>query len=222
MAREYALDTQAAKDANSGGKRIKESGKYIGKFTAAWYESNDKGTESVHFLFESNEGQEAGPLALYTHNGKGESLPSYKMLNAILTCLKLRAIAAKTGKVELYDFNAGGMVEKTKQIYPDMMGKPIGLVLQREEYEKNDGSVGERMIIQGPFDPQSSKMAVEILNNTEAKALGSVLRYIDANPIRELRVSKKSKPASSHADASHADFPDDDIPFAPLTLRRHW
>jgi hypothetical protein len=219
MTREYTLDTQAAKDANSGSKRIKDAGKYVGKFTAAWYEQNDKGTESVHFLFESNEGQEAGPLALYTHNSKGEALPSYKMLNAIMTCLKVRGIKTVQGKIELYDFNAGGMVTKDKPTYPELSNKPIGLVLQREEYQKQDGSIGERMIIAGPFDPATSKMAAEILNNTEAKALDNVLRYIEANPVKALR---GAKPQATHADASNAEFPDDEIPFAPLALRRHW
>lgn len=210
MTREYTLDTQAAKDANSGSKRIKDSGKYVGKFTAAWYEKNDKGTESVHFLFESNEGQEAGPLALYTHNGAGESLPSYKTLNAIMTCLKVRGIKTSQGQVELYDFAGGGMVTKSKPVYLDLMKKQIGLVLQREEYQKQDGNIGERMIIAAPFDPATSKMAAEILNNTEAKSLDGMLRYIDVNPVRALRGNKAPTQASNAAAAS---FADDDIPF---------
>ena len=209
MTREYTLDPQAAKDANSGSKRIKESGKYVGKFTAAWYEQNDKGTESVHFLFESIEGQEAGPLALDTHNGAGDAWPSYKMLNAIMTCLKVRGIKTTQGNVTLYDFGSGGMVTKSKPTYPELVNKPIGLVLQREEYQKQDGSIGERMIIAGPFDPATLKMASEVLNSTEAKALDGVLRYIDANPVRALRGVKK--PAAHHAESSQ--FADDEIPF---------
>ena len=210
MARNYDLDTQAAKDSNSGSKRIKESGKYVGKFTAAWYEQNDKGTESVHFLFQSNEGQEAGPLALYTHNGKGDTLPSYKTLNAIMTCLKVRGIKTAQGKVELYDFASGGMVTKDKPTYPELVNKPVGLVLQREEYQKQDGSIGERMIIAGPFDPSTSKMAAEILNNTEASALDNVLHYIEATPVKVLRGAKHAATQAAPADNS---FTDDEIPF---------
>lgn len=213
MAREYALDTQAAKDANSGGKRIKESGKYVGTFKAAWYEQNDKGTESVHFLLESNDGQEAGPLALYTHNGKGETLPSFKTFNAILTCLKLRNVRAKPGKVELYDYSSGGMVQKEKEMYPDMAGKPIGLVMQREEYEKQDGSIGERMIIVGPFDPASGRMAAEVLDNKPATSLDGLMKWVEANPVKKLRGARHQQGASASHQQPASSFDDDDIPF---------
>lgn len=214
MAREYALDTQAAKEANSGGKRIKESGKYIGTFKAAWYEQNDKGTESVHFLFESNDGQEAGPLALYTHNGKGEPLPSFKTFNAILTCLKLRGVRAKVGKVELYDFNSGGMVLKDKELYPDIAGKPIGLVLQREEYEKQDGAIGERMIIVGPFESATGRMAVEILDNKPASTLEGLMKWLEANPVKKHRGGRQQHGSTGGGyQQTSSSFADDDIPF---------
>ena len=57
MARDYALDTEAAKKANTGGKRITDAGAYVGTFRAAFYEKNEKGTESVSFLFDSDNGQ---------------------------------------------------------------------------------------------------------------------------------------------------------------------
>jgi len=217
MARDFTIDTQAAKDSNSGSKRIKESGKYIGKFKAAWYEQNNNGTESVHFLFESNEGQEAGPLALYTHKGTGETLPSYKTFNAILTCLKLRSVKAQQGTVELYDFDSKSVVKKTKELYPELAGKSVGIVLQREQYEKQNGDIGERMIIVAPYEASSGKMAVEILNNQDAKALDGVMRMIEANPLKKLSGARSGRPSpDSYAD-SHAatvnQFDDDDIPF---------
>lgn len=132
------------------------------------------------------------------------------MLNAIMTCLKVRGIKTTQGKIELYDFNAGGMVTKDKPTYPELSNKPIGLVLQREEYQKQDGSTGERMIIAGSFDPSTSKMAAEILNNTEAKALDNVLHYIESNPVKVLRGAKH---AATHAQPAEVGFADDEIPF---------
>lgn len=219
MARDFTLDTQAAKESNAGSKRIKESGKYVGKFKAAWYETNSNGTESVHFLFESSDGLEAGPLALYTHNGKGEQLPSYKTFNAILTCLKLRAVKAQNGTVELYDFDTRNMVKKTKEIYPELAGKPIGLVLQREQYAKNNGDIGERMVIVAPFDSTNGKVAVEILNNQDAKALDGLMRWLEVNPIKKLSGSRGNQSSSAGHDSQQqsgnytSQFDDDDIPF---------
>lgn len=217
MARDFTLDQQAAKESNAGSKRIKESGKYIGKFKAAWYEQNDKGTESVHFLFESDEGQEAGPLALYTHNGKGEQLPSYKTFNAVLTCMKLRGVKAQKGQVELYDFDTKSIVKKTKELYPELAGKPIGLVLQQEEYEKSNGEHGERMIIVAPFEALTGKVAVEILNSQDAKALDGLMRWLEASPVKRMHGGKATRQSNdSYADSrasSPNQFEDDDIPF---------
>lgn len=166
-ARNYQLNETAAKEANSGGKRITEQGIYTGTFTAAWYEKNQNGTESVKFIFASDGGQEAGPLALYTHNGKGEELPSYKMLNAIMCCLKVRALNPKEGSVKLYDFDTKSEVTKQKDTYPELMGKSIGLVLTLEEYYADNGDLKTRLNIGAPFHAETRRMANEVLSRAD-------------------------------------------------------
>jgi hypothetical protein len=216
-ARSYNFDQNAAKDANSGGKRIKEAGKFVGKFRAAWYEQNERGTESVNFLFNAANGQEAGPLTLYTHNGKGETLPSYDTFHAILACLKVRSIVAKPGKVELYDFDSKQNVIKQKEIYPDLMDKPIGLVLQLEEYEARDMTLKERLVIVGPFEAATGLMANEILaKSTTPVGLQRLIDYVTANPVKRLkgrRGSAQQQPATASRGQVTSDFVDDDIPF---------
>jgi len=131
-------------------------------------------------------------------------------------------VKAQDGKVTLYDFNANGMIEKTKPLYPELAGKPIGLVLQREEYEKQTGEVGERMIIVGPFESSTNRMAVEILDNAEAHSLDGLLRWLESNPVKKLRGARRAE-QPAHADSSDgSNFADDDIPFAPLNRREHW
>lgn len=213
MARDYALDTEAAKKANSGGKRITEAGPYNGTFRAAFYEKNERGTESVSFLFDAENGQEAGPLTVYTHNGKGEPLSGYDALNALMTCMRIRGLKAKSGQVELYDFNSQSMVTKTKELYPDFAGKPVGLFLRKEEYTKQSGEIGTRLVIAGSFDPKTLQMAGEILGKSEsANAWEHMRSWLEANPVKH---QKGSKPASSTPVTGHSadDFADDDIPF---------
>lgn len=213
MARDFTLDAQAAKDANSGGKRIKETGRYNGTIKAAWYECNDRGTESVQFLFESDDGQEAGPLALYTHNGDGKELPSYKTLNAIMTCVKARTLSAKPGPVELYDFDAGGTVQKTKDVYPELTGKPVGLVLQQEEYTNRNGELKERMIILAPFEAGTGRMAAEVLaQKTEAHAIDGIMSWLEKHPVKGAK-GARTPAASTPSPQSSSTFEDDDIPF---------
>jgi hypothetical protein len=133
MARDYTLDTNAAKEANTGGKRITEPGEYIGTFKQAWYEVNQNGTELVNFTFVCENGQEAGPLALYTHNNKGEELPSFKTFHAILACAKQRGVKAVQGQVTLWDYDKNAEVVKAKDTYPALVGQRIGLVLTTED-----------------------------------------------------------------------------------------
>lgn len=211
MARDYDLDTAAAKEANNGGKRITEPGSYIGTFRAAWGEVNDKGTESVALIFVSDEGQEVGPLMLYTHNGDGEALPSYKTLNAIMACMKVRKISVKPGKVKLYDFDTKGEVERQKNTYPELVGPKIGLVLQGEEYENRNGDVKTRMVIGAPFAAADRRMADEILaSSPEAKSLDRYLTWFETHKVKPLR---SARPSSSVGGNNQPLVEDDDIPF---------
>jgi hypothetical protein len=223
MARDFTLDTQAAKESNQGGMRITESGAYAGRFTAAWYEQNDRGTESVHFLFRGDDGRECGPLALYTHNGSGEELPSYKTLNAVLTCMKLRGIKSESGKVNLYDYDSGGVVEKAKDVYPSLVNKPIGIVVQKEQYTKNSGDIGHRLLLIGAYEVATNRMASEVLSDSEPKALGNVIKWLGDNPVKIAKGSRASSlSSSSHADASNGTPYEDDIPFAAIARRAYW
>lgn len=214
MARTYDLNPDAAKEANNGGKRITDPGKYTGKITAAWSETNAKGTESVALLFASDHGQEAGPLVLYTHNGDGKELPSYKTLNAIMACCKQRRLTIKQGPVELYDRDAGKPVTKHLPTYPELTGQRIGLVLTAEEYTNRDGDTRTKLVIAAPFEADTGRMAAEVLDRAETPAaLDHYVAYLDKNH-RWLKPLAGNKPAPSSRQASSADpFPDDDIPF---------
>lgn len=215
MTREYNLDTAAAKDANSGGKRITEPGPYLGKFKSAWYEQNDKGTESVNLIFAAENGQEVGPLALYTHNGSGEPLPSYKTLNAIMACMTVRKLEAKPGQVTVYDFDRKAEVTKDKTCYPALEGKRVGLVLQGEEYENRNGEIKTRMLVAAAYDAETLRMADEVLSGaTEAHSLPKYLAWFEGNKVKPLR-GKSGRPQGGQSQMAQPtdDFIDDDIPF---------
>lgn len=217
MARSYALDTQAAKDANTGGKRITETGKYLGTIIAAFYEKNPKGTESVNIMFASDSGQEVGPLNLYTHNSSGETLSGYKQLNALMTCAKVKVLNWKKEPLSLYDYDSQSMVEKEKECAIELKGKKIGLVLQQEEYQKQNGDIGERMVIAAPFEAATELMAVEILSKiTTPQSLGGFMVFIAKNPVRRLRNgggrAQQNNSSNNDSMPDMDDF-DESIPF---------
>jgi hypothetical protein len=219
MSRTYELNPQAAKEANSGGKRITEPGAYTGTFRAAWWDQNERGTEMIGLQFEADNGQEA-QLMLYTHNGKGEPLPSFKTLNALMACLKLRKLEAKPGKVVLYDFDAGQDREQSKQVFPAMAGPRIGLVLQGEEYENSQGESRTRMLLAAPFEASTRLMAGEVLDKcdpSKAEQLDRYLKWFEQNKVKRAN-GRRPAPAGAGTSGSQAagrpssEF-DDDIPF---------
>lgn len=204
----YTLDTDAAKQADSGNGRINETGKYVGMFTKAKKVSSKQGTQGIEFSFEANNGQSADYLTVWTINNEGKQIYGYKQLMALMTCLKVRSIDAKAGEVEEYDSTAKQMVKHQAEIYPALMNKPIGVLLQMEEYEKKDSSIGEKASFAGFFDPQTEQVAVEILEKSEARVLEKLVGQLV--PVKKL---KGSRPASAPAATAPDSFGDSDIPF---------
>ena len=216
MARTFALDQNAAREANSGGKRIQETGKYSGVIVAAFYEKNQKGTESMNIMFKADNGQESGPLSIYTYNGSGEALSGYKLVNAIMTCCRVKTLTVKQMPVALYDYDSQSVVTKPKECYPELSGKRIGLVLQQEEYQKTRGAggIGERMVIAAPFEAGTELMAGEILDKkAHPEQLGSFMSYIAKSPVRKLKQNSNSHDAAYDFQAPPAGDFDDDIPW---------
>lgn len=217
MSRNYDLNPTAAKEANSGGKRIADTGCYVGHFRAAWYEKNNKGTESVNLIFVNDAGQEAGPLSLYTHNGDGKELPSYKMLNAIMACMKQRKLTTQRGRVKLWDSASNSEVEKEKDTYPMLVGPKIGLLLTAEEYLNRDDKVKQRLVIAAPFEHDTQRMADEVLTQaTEAVALKKFSDWLTKSDrwLKPLEASRKPTAAQSGSQSYSSDgFDDPSIPF---------
>jgi hypothetical protein len=215
MARAFNLDPTAAREANTGGKRITETGKYIGTLLAAFYEKNQNGTESVNFMFESDQKQEAGPLVLYTHNSAGEALHGNKVLNALMVCVRQKSLSVKPGTVQLYDYDANAVVAKQKETYPELTGKKIGLVLRKEEYHNGQGELRYRILIEAPFEAETELMAAEILDKSaQPKALAKFMEHIMANPVRK---AKQQRQPANNSSAQSFQAPatdyDDDFPF---------
>lgn len=210
---EYNLDTEAAKQADTGGGRITESGKYVGTFTKAKKVISKKGTQGIEFSFASNGGQSADYLSVWTLNADGEQIYGYKQLMAIMTCLKVRGIDTKYASVQEYDKNSNSMIDVEIEAYADLERKPIGILLQMEEYEKKDGSVGEKPSFAGFFDPKTEQVATEILEKSDSKILEKLVGQL--TPVKKLKGARAAAAPSHHGRQQSPSFADmdDDIPF---------
>lgn len=214
----YTLDTEAAKQADNGGARINETGKYIGQFTKAKKVVSNQGTEGIEFSFESTTGQSADYLSVWTINKDGKQIYGFKQLMALMTCLKVREIDSKQGDVEEYDTVAKQVVKRKAEIYPALMNKFIGVLLQMEEYEKKDGTTAERPVFAGFFDPQTEQTAAEILEKREPETLAKMVANLV--PVKKLK-GARTTPAVSESYGSGSTF-DDDIPFLPAAFGKAW
>ncbi len=209
----YNLDVNSARKADSTGQSIKEIGKYIGEFTQAKaLKSKNTGAVGVEFAFKSQSGQKAN-LSIYTMSAKGDQYQGYDALMAIMTCMGLRNIKPVHGIATKYDFDTKKEVQEECEIFPDLC-KPIGVLLETEDYLKQTGETGTRMVLKNVFRAADEFTASEILDRkTSPELLPKFVAGLRHRPI------KGAKQASGHQQAPmppmHTSGFDnsDDIPF---------
>lgn len=214
----YQLDVQAARNADTAGATIKEIGKYVGEFVQAKDVVTKKGGRGIEFIFKSQSGQKAN-LAIYTTGANGERYQGYDALMAIMTCLQLRGIKPAPGKVTRYDFDTKKEVVEDGTVFPDLH-KPIGVLLETEDYEKKDLSIGTRMVLKNVFQPSTELTASEILDKkTQPGMLAKMVEGLRHRPLKGARPAapraedSAGGPPSGHPASSGFDDMDDDIPF---------
>jgi hypothetical protein len=216
----YQLDANAARHADTAGATIKELGKYVGEFVQAKDVVTKKGGRGIEFIFKSQGGQKAN-LAIYTTGANGDRYQGYDALMAIMTCLQLRGIKPAPGKITRYDFDSKKEVVEDGTVFPDLH-KPIGVLLETEDYEKKDGSLGTRMVLKNVFQPSTELTASEILDKkTQPALLAKMVEGLRHRPLKGRTSAPAQRqddgfggPPAGHPASSGFDGMDDDsIPF---------
>lgn len=210
MSRSYNLNPEQAKGAEIGANRITESGQYVGRFTRAEAITSHKGTEGIEFAFESENGQSADYLTLWTFNTEGKELFGLKMLNAMMTCMRVKTMNPQQATIEKWNRDAGAKQRVQATLYPDLMGKPIGVLLQKESYAKSDGGIGYKFNIYGCFEPSTGMVASEILEKAiKGEKLAKIAGTLKDKPL-DASAPRVAEPMA--AGGSMAGL-DSDIPF---------
>lgn len=198
----YTLDSKLAKKAD-GGDYITTTGKYIGRITKAEDVLSTNKTQGIDFSFESQDGAKANYMTLWTVNQNGENLSGLNALNAIMTCMKVKEIS--TSPMLVKDHKGERVAQCFTQLH-----KPIGLLLAKEPYDKNDGTEGYKMVIEGVFDPETELTASEILDRkTQPQKLAQMVARLK-DRAKQTQVPKQS---GSQAQSGNAVADLDDIPF---------
>lgn len=205
------LNANDARKADSISSVIRETGKYVGVITRAERLVSKNNVEGVGFSFKSDDGASANYLDVYTVKPNGEKLRGHSVVQAILCCLKLREVGDGEITFEKWDREQGRMVQDRAPGYPDLIGKRIGFVLQKELASHSiTGQDTERMNIYAVFQPGTDLVSSEILDGkTKGERLDFILRTL--KPFRDTR-NRVQPPRSVEPPAGAHDF-DDDIPF---------
>lgn len=209
----YSLNPIAARQAEQHSPRITQPGKYKGVFTSAEeVTSANTGTRGITFTFETEDKQTAH-FSLWTLSAKGEEFYGHRQLNALMVCLRLKNITPTRGMIRKWDSLARSIIDMSAQVFTDLMNKKIGVLFDTEEYEKQDGQIGIKVVPAGFFDAESHLIASEILDcKVQPQRLAQLTEKLKHRPLKK----SNHQPSSSEpygTTSSQFDDMDDDIPF---------
>jgi hypothetical protein len=143
------------------------------------------------------------------------SIMGFDALMAILTCLGIRNIAPVPGSVTRWDAEAKKEVAQPGSVFPELCNKPIGLLLETEDYTSNTGEHKTRMVLKAVFQAKTELTASEILDRKttpeQLPRLVAGLRHRPAKAARGAAPAQTGNPAAKPS--SGFDDMDDDIPF---------
>jgi hypothetical protein len=208
----YSLNTDNARQVGVS-TRISEKGAYVGTFTRAEEVAARSGATGIEFSFKTKDGQSADYLSLWATSGEGKPLYGRKVIDAIMTCMKVRQIASQPTNVKKRDKD--GEHDVSVPCFRELMGREIGLMLVKEEYAKDDGSVGSKMVIVAPFCAGTKRTAAEVLDQAhEARSFDLMLASLRDRPLQASKTTQRRAAAAQHTNTGGGfDDMDDDIPF---------
>ena len=196
MSINYDYDENAGAHADDVANRIDQCGAYIGEFTVVNAMESSKGTQGIHFEFTSPGGGTAS-FDCWTEktddDGNPKTLFGLNQVQAMMSILGVRGLKSEPGEVE--EWVDGKRVKVEGDRFPALEKKKIGLVLQRENYSKQDNSDGFRMNLFGVFHAESRLTASEIKERKVApEKLEKMLRGLKTKDSRVARIAEPAQP----------------------------
>lgn len=181
---QFTLNTESAKQADAGG-RIEQTGKYVGVIKSMEFVTAKSGAQGFEISFESD-AKEYTTITIWTVSKEGQPLSGTHKVNALLACCGVRSLTPTDQQLEKYDFESRQKVKRLCTVAPEMTGKRIGLLLQRENYLNGQGQQRHQMNFFAAFNAESELMAKEVLDRKTTpellpKALDRLLAMGDSN-----------------------------------------
>lgn len=180
--KQFGFNPESAKQADSS-LRIEEAGKYVGVIKHMEFITAKSGTTGFKIEFETDN-KESASFSIWTEKKDGTPLGGGHKINALLACVGARGLTPTNAQLEKYDFDAKERVMKNCIVAPEVAGKRIGFLLQRENYQNDSGEWKYQMNFFSCFNAQSELMVKEIIDRkTSPEALPKSLASLMSNPI---------------------------------------
>lgn len=204
-----SFNSAEARKADNFASVIRDTGKYVGIITRAEKLLSRNNVEGVGLSFKTDNGATANYLDVYTVRADGSQLRGYHLIQALLCCSGVKEVAEGPIKFEKWTRDQG-IVETTVTGYPALMGRRIGLILQKElSTHRDTGADVERVNIVAVFQATTGLTATEILDG-KTKAEKTDERMKALQPVRDSRVkSAAQRMAAPARDVSEFDDIDD-------------
>ena len=205
QAKKYSLVAADARESDEQFSKITETGAYTGTFNQAMHIEAKTGASGIEFNFIDDAGASCR-FSLYTESANGTQIFGHNMLMAIMACMKIREISPVNMIHDVYDYDMKKTVKQSVEMYKQLLGMPIGVVLQSENYIMN-GEQKTRMNAIRFFNAKTRQTASEVLDSVETpKKLDLLLSGLkDKKPsLNNLSVSNKMQ---------IIEVADEDLPF---------
>lgn len=187
----YEYDDQAASHADDFLNRADEPGAFVGEIKRADAVETEKGTKGIYFEVEAPGGNTG--FTLYTEKEDGERIFGFNKVQALMTVLGMRSLRAAAGKVSVYDADEKKRVEVDGEVFPDLIGKKVGFILEKELYTNQSGKDSYRMNLHSWFHPETKLFASEIRERkVKPEKIEKALKQVAK--VRDNRVKKAAEP----------------------------
>lgn len=180
--KQFGFNPESAKQADSS-SRIEEAGKYVGTIRSMEFITAKSGTTGFEIDFVTDSGASTN-LTIYTEKSDGTVLSGTAKINALLACAGVQVLTPANQQLEKYDHDSRSQVMRPCIVAPEMSGKRVGFLLQRENYTNNNGDARHVMLFYSAFNANSELMAKEVIDRkTSPEALPRVLASLMNNPV---------------------------------------
>jgi hypothetical protein len=207
MILQFTADREKAARAGAPAKKfINATGAYTGVIRRAYIRQTKGGAQMFYIDFEADDGEKVSTNVCIA---KKDGSPCFgeDIVHALMVVLNVGSMQAV--KKTITEANGD---KASVPFFNEVVGKPVGLFLQRENYVGNDGKEHYRINLLTPFNAKTQQNAKEIIEGAVANRIAEMTASVK-DKVAKQTAPAQAAPAESFETVAVQQVPDDDIPF---------